>query len=105
MEGAIGAAVEDCLEQGYLTELLGKYRQEVTGMLLYEYDEKKHLRNTYEEGLQRGERRGRIKGQKKKAYQSARNMYLRGFSVQETAGILEEDEKTVSVWYERWGKQ
>ena len=105
LEGAIGAAVEDCLEQGYLTELLGKYRREVTGMLLYEYDEKKHLRNTYEEGLQRGEHRGRIKGQKKKAYQSARNMYLRGFSVQETAGILEEDEKTVSVWYERWGKQ
>ena len=78
-------------------------------MLLYEYDEKKHLRNTYEEGVQEGiqggERSGRIKGQKKKAYQSARNMYLRGFSVQDTAGILEEDEKTVSAWYERWGKQ
>ena len=86
-------------------------------MLLYEYDEKKHLRNTYEEGRQEGRREGRqegrreglrtgaMKGRQKKSYESARNMYLRGFSVQETAGILEEDEKTVSVWYERWGKQ
>ena len=46
-----------------------------------------------------------LRDKRKKAYQSARNMYLRGFSVQDTAGILEEDEKTVSAWYERWGKQ
>ena len=90
LEGAIEAALEDCLAQGYLTELLTTYRREVTGMLLYEYDERKHLKNTYEEGRQQ------------KAYQAARNLYRRGFSIKDTAGILEEDEKMVAAWYKKW---
>ena len=113
LEGAVGAAVEDCLERGYLAELLTNYRREVMGMLLYEYDEKKHLRNTYEEGVQEGiqkgirtgERRGTIKGQKKKSYQSARNMYRRGFPARDAAEILEENEKTVAAWYREWERQ
>ena len=113
LEGAVGAAVEDCLERGYLAELLTNYRREVMGMLLYEYDEKKHLRNTYEEGVQEGiqkgirtgERRGAIKGQKKKSYQSARNMYRRGFPARDAAEILEENEKTVAAWYREWERQ
>ena len=59
-------------------------------MLLYEYDERKHLKNTYEEGRQQ------------KAYQAARNLYRRGFSRKDTAGILEEDEKMVAAWYKKW---
>ena len=90
LEGAIEAALEDCLAQGYLTELLTTYRREVTGMLLYEYDERKHLKNTYEEGRQQ------------KAYQAARNLYRRGFSIKDTAGILEEDEKMVAAWFKKW---
>ena len=90
LEGAISAALEDCLAQGYLTELLTTYRREVTGMLLYEYDERKHLKNTYEEGRQQ------------KAYQAARNLYRRGFSIKDTAGILEEDEKMVAAWFKKW---
>ena len=90
LEGAISTALEDCLAQGYLTELLTTYRREVTGMLLYEYDERKHLKNTYEEGRQQ------------KAYQAARNLYRRGFSIKDTAGILEEDEKMVAAWYKKW---
>ena len=90
LEGAISTALEDCLAQGYLTELLTTYKREVTGMLLYEYDERKHLKNTYEEGRQQ------------KAYQAARNLYRRGFSIKDTAGILEEDEKMVAAWYKKW---
>ena len=94
LEGAIEAALEDCLAQGYLTELLTTYRREVTGMLLYEYDERKHLKNTYKEG--------QYKGRQQKAYQAARNLYRRGFSIKDTAGILEEDEKMVAAWYKKW---
>ena len=90
LEGAISTALEDCLAQGYLTELLTTYKREVTGMLLYEYDERKHLKNTYEEGRQQ------------KAYQAARNLYRRGFSIKDTAGILEEDEKMVAAWFKKW---
>ena len=94
LEGAISTALEDCLAQGYLTELLTTYRREVTGMLLYEYDERKHLKNTYKEG--------QYKGRQQKAYQTARNLYRRGFSIKDTAGILEEDEKMVAAWYKKW---
>ena len=98
LEGAIEAALEDCLAQGYLTELLTTYRWEVTGMLLYEYDERKHLKNTYEEGM----RTGQYKGRQQKAYQAARNLYRRGFSIKDIAGILEEDEKIVAAWFKKW---
>lgn len=102
LEGAISAALEDCLAQGYLTELLTTYRREVTGMLLYEYDERKHLKNTYEEGIQKGIRTGQYKGRQQKAYQAARNLYRRGFSIKDTAGIVEEDEKMVAAWFKKW---
>ena len=102
LEGAIEAALEDCLAQGYLTELLTTYRREVTGMLLYEYDERKHLKNTYEEGIQKGMRTGQYKGRQQKAYQAARNLYRRGFSIKDIAGILEEDEKIVAAWFKKW---
>lgn len=102
LEGDISAALEDCLAQGYLTELLTTYRREVTGMLLYEYDERKHLKNTYEEGIQKGMRTGQYKGRQQKAYQAARNLYRRGFSIKDTAGILEEDEKMVAAWFKKW---
>ena len=113
LEGAIGEALKDCLERGYLTELLTNYRREVMGMLLYEYDEKKHLRNTYEEGWQEGRQEGRreglrtgaMKGRQKKSYESARNMYHRGFPVRDTAEILEEKEETVAAWYQKWRRQ
>ena len=94
LEGAISAALEDCLAQGYLTELLTTYGREVTGMLLYEYDERKHLKNTYEEG--------QYKGRQQKAYQAARNLYRRGFSIKDTAGIVEADEKMVAAWFKKW---
>ena len=94
LEGAISTALEDCLAQGYLTELLTTYKREVTGMLLYEYDERKHLKNIYKEG--------QYKGRQQKAYQTARNLYRRGFSIKDTAGILEEDEKMVAAWFKKW---
>ena len=67
-------------------------------MLLYEYDERKDLKNTYEEGM----RTGQYKGRQQKAYQAARNLYRRGFSIKDIAGILEEDEKIVAAWFKKW---
>ena len=101
LEGAIGEAIEDCLAQGYLTELLTDYRKEVIGMLLYEYDEKKHLGNTYAEGVKKGIRQG----ERKRSIRTARNLYRKGFSSREAADILEEDEKTVAAWYKKWSKE
>lgn len=95
---------EDCLAQGYLAELLTDYRREVIGMLLYEYDEKKHLKNTYEEGVKKGVRRGISQGERRRCIRTARNLYCKGYSHQEAADILEEDEKTVATWFKKWSK-
>lgn len=55
-----------------------------------------------EEGIQKGLQEGKIEGQKEKAYITARNMFLRGFSAEETAGLLEESLDTVKGWYKNW---
>lgn len=110
LEGAIEEAIRDCLNCGFLTELLTKYRQEVIGMLLTEYDEKRHLKNTYEQGRadgwadgnKEGLRQGIRKGIERERYRTAHNLYLRGFTPQDAAIILEEDEKTVTSWFRKW---
>ena len=79
-------------------------------MLLYEYDEKKHLKNLYEEGVaegkrkgeRMGERRGIKKGFRQKEYKTAQNLYRRGFSPKEAAAILVRDEETIAAWYKKW---
>ncbi len=58
--------------------------------------EKKHLKNTHEEGVAEGDR--------KRSIRTARNLYRKGYSPQEAADILEEDEKTVAAWYKKWSK-
>lgn len=110
LEGAIEEAIRDCLNCGFLTELLTKYRQEVIGMLLTEYDEKRHLKNTYEQGRadgwadgnKEGLRQGIRKEIERERYRTAHNLYLRGFTPQDAAIILEEDEKTVTSWFRKW---
>ena len=93
-----------------MPELLTKYRQEVIGMLLTEYDEKRHLKNTYEQGIadgwadgnKEGLRQGIRKGIERERYRTAHNLYLRGFTPQDAEIILEEDEKTVTSWFRKW---
>lgn len=79
-------------------------------MLLTEYDEKRHLKNTYEQGRAYGWadgnkeelRQGIRKGIERERYRTAHNLYLRGFTPQDAAIILEEDEKTVTSWSRKW---
>ena len=45
---------------------------------------------------------GHISGVHNKAYRAARNMYNRGFLIQDTASLLEESHETVRKWYQEW---
>ena len=45
---------------------------------------------------------GHISGVHNKAYRAARNMYNRGFLIQDTASLLEESPETVRKWYQEW---
>ena len=54
---AIRKAMDACIEQDILKDILLKSKSEVFHMLLTEYDEKKHLKNTYDEGYKTAEQR------------------------------------------------
>ena len=82
-EEAVETAIDTCIKQGILTDILLKEKAEVTRMLLTEYDEKKHLRNTFMEG--------REEGRKDKLREQVQKKLSRGKSISEIAEDLEEE--------------
>jgi len=58
LESAIDLAINDCVINGILEEYLRKHRAEVKFMILSEYDEERHMRQTYEEGKEEGKKEG-----------------------------------------------
>lgn len=62
LESAVELAVEACLENGILLEYLRKHRAEVKFMILSEYNEELHLKDTYEVGKAEGRAEGREEG-------------------------------------------
>lgn len=48
---AVEKAVDDCIEEGILSEFLRKNRAEAIAMSIYEYDEELHFKTLYEEGM------------------------------------------------------
>lgn len=59
---ALEAAITDCIDQDILAGFLKKYRPEVLGMLLEEFDVKKYERSLREEGREEGLIQGRKEG-------------------------------------------
>ena len=61
-EEAIDIAVDECIKEGILADILEKHRAEAKTMILEEYDEELHIRNekeiSYEEGLEQGVQKG-----------------------------------------------
>lgn len=69
---AVIKAMDNCIEKGILEDILRKNRAEVLHMLLTEYDEKLHLKNTYREGYEDGEY-GLLKKQIQKKLQKGKS--------------------------------
>lgn len=67
------------------------------------------IRGMIEDGRLEGRREGKLEGRREgelKAKQIvARNMYLRGMSEEDTAGLCEEDIELVRQWFRKWRKQ
>ena len=55
-----------------------------------------------EEGFEEGFEDGFEDGARDKACQTAHNLYDRGFSAEDTSGIVEESLETVRRWYQEW---
>ena len=98
-EEAVETAIDTCIQRGILTDILLKEKAEVTHMLLTEYDEKRHLRNTFlegreegrEEGLKEGLRKGLEKGRDEKLIELVQKKQARGKSISEIAEELVEE--------------
>jgi predicted transposase/invertase (TIGR01784 family) len=75
LEQAIGKAVEDCIENGILTEFLNKHKKEVLNMLVAEWDYELEKEVVKEESLREGLSQGRK--------EIVLHMYSEGFSVAE----------------------
>lgn len=84
----VQAAIDHCIEQDILTDILQTEKSEVLHMMfLTEYDEKKHLRLTYEEGKE--------EGREEKLLEQIQKKQARGKTPEMIAEELEEDVDTI----------
>ncbi len=58
MHDAIGMAIDECIKDDVLADILIKCKSEVTSMLLTEFDEKLHKKTVYNEGYEDGHKNG-----------------------------------------------
>lgn len=87
-EDAIQAAMNHCIEQNILTDILKSEKSEVLHMIfLTEYDEKEHLRHTFAEGKE--------EGREDKLIEMIQKKHAKGKSPEVIAEELEEDLETV----------
>lgn len=84
---AVETAMDACIERGILRDILIREKAEVLDMLLTEYDEKKHLKNTYREGRENGLKEGR----EEKLRELVTKKLSKGKTFSEIAEDLEED--------------
>ncbi len=98
-EEAVHTAIDSCIERGILTDILLTEKGVVLHMLLTEYDEKKHLKNTFregrEEGMEVGERIGRERGRREKLEEMVQKKLVKGKTVPEIAEELEEERSVI----------
>ena len=62
LKHAIETAMDSCIEEGILKDMLIRQKTEVMHMLLTEFDEKKYKRSVYQDGYEDGVREGEISG-------------------------------------------
>ncbi len=102
-EEAVHTAIDSCIERGILTDILLTEKGVVLHMLLTEYDEKKHLKNTFREGreegmevgMEAGERIGRERGRREKLEEQVQKKLIKGKTVSEIAEELEEERSVI----------
>lgn len=88
---AVETAMDACIERGILRDILIREKAEVLYMLLTEYDEKKHLKNTYREGREDGLKEGIKEGREEKLRELVTKKLSKGKTFSEIAEDLEED--------------
>ncbi|MCI9151680.1 MAG: hypothetical protein HFI42_14570 [Lachnospiraceae bacterium] len=98
-EEAIQLAMDYCIKENILRDILERQRTEVLHMLLTEFDEKKYKRTIYLDGYEdgeqagynKGEQAGNNKGEQAMLWSLIQKKRKKGKSLQQIAEELEED--------------
>ena len=99
LKRAIETAMDSCIEEGILKDVLIRQKTEVMHMLLTEFDEKKYKKSVYQDGYEDGVREGEIsgftKGEEHKMRELIRAKAAKGKAIPTIAAELETDVETV----------
>ena len=107
LDDAVNMAVDECIEEGILADILSKNRSEVINMILTDYDEELHLetvrREGYEDGFEAGLENGFEaglengfeKGSRQHLMKLIRKKLSKGYTVSQIADILEEEPEVI----------
>lgn len=90
--------------QKQILERAEREEEEITMCVLIDEFENIGRQKGIEEGIQKGIQKGIEEGSNAKTRTIAHNMFLRGMSVEDTAGICEEQEEQVRTWFSEWRK-
>lgn len=91
IDEALDQAVNDCIREGILEDILSEHKAEVITMFLTEYDEERHMAMEREDG----KAEGLMKGQSMKVIQLVRRKFSKNMAAADIADLLEEDASTV----------
>lgn len=88
-------AVNECIKDDILAEFLRNYKAEAMSVSIYEYDEEKHMRQTFAEGKVEGKAEEKIIMQ----ITLIQKKYIKGKSLSEIADDLEENVDNLKALY------
>ncbi len=106
-EEAVAMAVDYCISQGFLADILSKNKSEVIALFLTEYDEKAQRaldrrdarREGMARGLEKGRKQGCERGMRLKTIHIAGKKLKKGSSAEDTADMLEESVELIQEVY------
>ena len=97
MYDAIDRAIDDCIQDDVLADILVKCKSEVTSMLLTEFDEKLHKKTVYNEGYEDGHKSGVSEGFERGHKYGVDEGFERGHKY----GVSEGFERGISEGYDK----
>ena len=80
-------AVDECIKEGYLAEILKKSRAEVHKVCLYEFDQEKHDKITFNDGYKNGEIAGYKNGEIAEKRKTVERMLSKGYTKEQIMDI------------------
>ena len=101
LDEAVSHAVDECIEEGILSEFLKKNKSEVVAMSIYEYDEKLHEKTMIDIGREEGRKEGLEIGRCEVLINLISNKLKKGKDIPTIAEEIEETEERVQELIEK----